>query len=86
MEIIDELEPTPRSVYTGSIRFIGLDGNVCLNIAIRTVIINDQKAFVQTGGGIVADSDPDAEWFETLTKARALIGGVLAVQKRKLKK
>jgi len=80
MEIIDELEPTARSVYTGSIGFVGLDGTVCLNIAIRTVIIAAHKAFVQTGGGIVADSDPEAEWEETITKARALLAGIDAVQ------
>jgi anthranilate/para-aminobenzoate synthase component I len=80
MEIIDELEPTARSVYTGSIGFIGLDGTVCLNIAIRTVIIAAHKAFVQTGGGIVADSEPEAEWEETITKARALLAGIDAVQ------
>jgi len=80
MEIIDELEPTARGIYTGSIGFIGLDGTVCLNIAIRTVIIAAHKAFVQTGGGIVADSDPKAEWEETITKARALLAGIEAVQ------
>ncbi|UCD53467.1 MAG: anthranilate synthase component I family protein [Phycisphaerales bacterium] len=80
MEIIDELEPTARSVYTGSIGFIGIDGTVCLNIAIRTVIIAAHKAFVQTGGGIVADSEPEAEWEETITKARALLAGIDAVQ------
>jgi para-aminobenzoate synthetase component 1 len=80
MEIIDELEPTARGLYTGSIGFLGLDGTVCLNIAIRTVIIAAHKAFVQTGGGIVADSDPEAEWEETITKARALLAGIEAVQ------
>lgn len=80
MEIIDELEPTARGIYTGSIGFIGLDGTVGLNIAIRTVIIAAHKAFVQTGGGIVADSDPEAEWEETITKARALLAGIEAVQ------
>jgi para-aminobenzoate synthetase component 1 len=81
MEIIDELEPTARGVYTGSIGFVGLDGTVCLNIAIRTVIIARGRAFVQTGGGIVADSDPQAEWDETMTKARALLAGIRAVGK-----
>ncbi|MHC4542656.1 MAG: chorismate-binding protein, partial [Planctomycetota bacterium] len=76
MEIIDETEPTARGVYTGSIGFIGIDGSACLNIAIRTIIIRGRKAFVQTGGGIVADSDPEAEWQETITKARALIAGI----------
>ena len=81
MEIINETEPTDRGVYTGSIGFIGLDGSVCLNIAIRTIIIKDGKAFAQTGGGIVADSDPQAEWDETITKARALLAGINSVQR-----
>jgi anthranilate/para-aminobenzoate synthase component I len=81
MEIIDELEPTQRSVYTGSIGFIGVDGSVCLNIAIRTVIITGGLAYAQTGGGIVADSEPQAEWDETITKARALLAGIAAVEK-----
>jgi para-aminobenzoate synthetase component 1 len=83
MEIIDETEPTSRGVYTGSIGFIGIDGSVCLNIAIRTIIIKGRKAFAQTGGGIVADSDPEAEWQETITKARALLAGMKATQKSK---
>ncbi|MBC8470549.1 MAG: anthranilate synthase component I family protein, partial [Planctomycetes bacterium] len=81
MEIIDETEPTARGVYTGSIGFIGVDGSVCLNIAIRTIIITKRKAFTQTGGGIVADSDPSAERAETITKARALLAGIKATQK-----
>jgi len=85
MEIIDETEPTARGVYTGSIGFIGLDGSVCLNIAIRTIIIKNQRAYAQTGGGIVADSDPEAEWDETITKARALIGGIRATNNMKSK-
>jgi para-aminobenzoate synthetase component 1 len=83
MEIIDETEPTARNVYTGSIGFIGIDGSACLNVAIRTIIIKDQKAYAQTGGGIVADSDPEAEWAETITKARALLAGITATQKSK---
>ena len=79
MEIIDETEPTARGVYTGSIGFIGIDGSTCLNIAIRTIIIKGRKAFAQTGGGIVADSNPDAEWEETITKARALVAGIKSV-------
>jgi len=80
MEIIDRTEPTARGVYTGSIGFIGIDGSACLNIAIRTIIITGRKALVQTGGGIVADSDPQAEWDETITKARALLAGIRATQ------
>jgi len=81
MEIIDETEPTARGVYTGSIGFIGVDGSACLNIAIRTIIITKRKAFAQTGGGIVADSDPGAEWAETITKARALLAGIKSVMR-----
>jgi para-aminobenzoate synthetase component 1 len=81
MEIIDETEPTARGVYTGCIGFLGIDGSVCLNIAIRTIIIRDNMALVQTGGGIVADSDPQAEWAETITKARALLAGINSVQR-----
>ncbi len=83
MEIIDETEPTARGVYTGSIGFIGIDGSACLNIAIRTIIIENRKALAQTGGGIVADSDPQSEWAETITKARALLAGIKATQKSK---
>jgi para-aminobenzoate synthetase component 1 len=81
MNIIDETEPTCRGVYTGSIGYIGVDGSVCLNIAIRTVIIKDRKAYVQAGGGIVADSDPQAEYEETITKALALLAGIKATEK-----
>ncbi len=80
MEIIDETEPTERGVYTGCIGLLGLDGNVCLNIAIRTIIIKNKTAYTQTGGGIVADSDPQNEWDETITKARALLAGIKAIQ------
>ena len=83
MEIIDEAEPTARGVYTGSIGYIGMDGSVSLNIAIRTIIIKNKTAFAQTGGGIVADSDPQAEWNETITKARALLAGIRVLQDNK---
>ncbi|MBN1816319.1 MAG: anthranilate synthase component I family protein [Sedimentisphaerales bacterium] len=81
MELIETLEPTRRGVYTGSIGWIGLDRSLCLNIAIRTIFIKNQTAYVQTGGGIVADSDPAAEYEETLTKARALLEGITVVEK-----
>jgi para-aminobenzoate synthetase component 1 len=73
MELIDELEPTQRSVYTGAIGYISLAGELDLNIAIRTFLIRGGKAYFQVGGGIVADSEPEAEYEETLTKAVALI-------------
>jgi len=73
MEIIDELEPVRRGVYTGSIGYLGFDGNADLNIVIRTFIVKEGMAYFNVGGGIVADSDPEAEYWETITKARALL-------------
>lgn len=73
MEIIDELEPTRRSVYTGAIGYLSFDGGMDVNIVIRTFIIKDGHAYFQVGGGIVYDSDPEAEFVETLDKARALV-------------
>ncbi|MBE0415790.1 MAG: aminodeoxychorismate synthase component I [Dehalococcoidia bacterium] len=73
MEIIDELEPTKRSVYTGSIGYLSFNGEMDLNIVIRTFLIKNGKAYFQVGGGIVYDSDPEAEYVETLDKAKALI-------------
>ena len=76
MEIIDELEPVARGVYTGCIGHVGVDGSCEWNIAIRTVICDAGRAHVQVGGGIVADSLPDAEFNETLDKARALLEAI----------
>jgi len=73
MQIIDELEPVARGVYTGAIGCFGYDGSLDLNIAIRTAVHAGGTAYVQAGGGIVADSDPEAEYQETLDKARALL-------------
>ena len=73
MEIIDELEPTRRSVYTGSIGYLGFNGDLDLNIAIRTFLVKGGQAYFQVGGAVVYDSDPEAEYQETLDKARALI-------------
>ncbi len=73
MEIIDELEPTRRGVYTGSIGYISFHDTMQLNVAIRTMITQNQKVYFQTGGGIVADSDPESEYQETLDKARAMM-------------
>ena len=69
MEIIDEIEPVQRSVYCGAIGYIGFDGSMQMSIPIRTVLMNGRRVYVQVGGGIVADSDPDAEYRETLDKA-----------------
>jgi anthranilate/para-aminobenzoate synthase component I len=73
MEIIDELEPVVRGPYTGSIGYISFTGDMDLNIIIRTFVIKDKTAYVQAGAGIVADSDPEKEYYETLKKAEALI-------------
>jgi para-aminobenzoate synthetase component 1 len=73
MEIIDELEPTRRSVYTGAIGYLGFGRNLDLNIVIRTFIIKGSRAYFQVGGGIVYDSKAEAEYQETLDKAKALI-------------
>ncbi|QPA33321.1 anthranilate synthase component I [Thermaerobacillus caldiproteolyticus] len=72
MEIIEELEPVRRSVYTGSIGWIGFNGDMELNIAIRTMIAKDGMAHVQAGAGIVIDSRPEYEYQECLKKAAAL--------------
>ncbi len=72
MEIISELETTPRKIYTGNIGFITPMGEACFNVAIRTALIQDGMLEYGVGGGIVWDSDADAEYEETLTKSRVL--------------
>lgn len=72
MEIIEELEPYKRGIYTGSIGYLGFDGAWDLNIVIRTIFIKDGRAYLNAGGGIVADSVPEKEYEETLHKAKAL--------------
>jgi para-aminobenzoate synthetase component I len=72
MEIIDELEPNRRGLYTGSIGYLSRGGSSGFNIAIRTILVEGDRASYQVGGGIVADSDPEAEYEETLAKGRAL--------------
>jgi para-aminobenzoate synthetase component 1 len=73
MEIIEGLEPVRRGVYCGAIGMLGLDGRADLNIAIRTAVVQDARVHVSAGGGIVADSDPDLEYEETLHKAAGLL-------------
>ncbi|MCY6484691.1 aminodeoxychorismate synthase component I [Clostridium aestuarii] len=72
MEIIDELEKVRRNIYTGCIGYIGFDDNVDLNIVIRTILMKDDKAYMGVGGGITWESDSEAEYYETLDKAKAL--------------
>jgi len=73
MEIIDELEPTRRSVYTGSLGYLSFSGDMDIDIVIRTMLIKGGRAYFQVGGGIVYDSEPEAEYVETLDKGRALM-------------
>lgn len=73
MEIIAELEPTTRGPYCGAIGYIGFDGGMDTSIAIRTMIVQGERVSFQAGGGITADSDPAAEYEETLAKARAMM-------------
>ncbi|MDD5111668.1 MAG: aminodeoxychorismate synthase component I [Candidatus Altiarchaeota archaeon] len=72
MEIINELEPTRRNLYTGAVGYLGFNGAMDLNIAIRTIICTPKTTCFSAGGGIVADSKPEAEYDETIHKARAL--------------
>ena len=80
MQIIDEMEPTARGVYCGAIGWIGLDGDMHLNLAIRTLVRVGGEAFVHTGGGIVADSDPEDEYEETCAKVRGLLAALGATE------
>ena len=73
MEIIDELEPERRSFYAGAIGYISANGNMDTCIALRTALVKDGEMVVQAGGGIVADSDPEMEFQESMNKARALV-------------
>jgi para-aminobenzoate synthetase component I len=72
MQIIEELEPVRRGPYCGAIGYLASDGSMEFNIAIRTMIVKDGLVHIPVGGGIVADSDPEAEYEETLVKARAM--------------
>ncbi|HEY3433846.1 MAG TPA: anthranilate synthase component I [Rhodocyclaceae bacterium] len=73
MEIIDELEPSKRGIYAGAVGYLGFHGDMDLAIAIRTAVLKDGMIHVQAGAGIVADSNPDAEWEETRNKGLAAL-------------
>jgi para-aminobenzoate synthetase component 1 len=73
MEIIDELEPTKRSIYTGSIGYLSFNGDLDLSIAIRTFLVKEGRAYFQVGGAVVYDSDPETEYQETMDKGKALV-------------
>jgi anthranilate synthase component 1 len=76
MEIIEDLEPDKRGIYSGAIGYIGWNGNMDTAIAIRTALIKDEKVYIQAGAGIVADSVPRSEWEETMNKGRAIFKAV----------
>jgi len=72
MEIIEELEPVKRGIYSGAVGYLSWNGNMDTAIAIRTAVIKDGVLSIQAGAGVVFDSDPQSEWEETLNKARAI--------------
>ena len=76
MEIIDELEPVKRGVYSGAVGYLSWSGNMDTAIAIRTAVIKDGQLHIQAGAGVVADSVPDLEWKETMNKGRAVFRAV----------
>jgi len=76
MEIIDELEPVKRGVYSGAVGYLAWNGNMDTAIAIRTAVIKDGQLHIQAGAGVVADSLPDLEWKETMNKGRAVFRAV----------
>jgi len=76
MQILRELEPVARGLYTGSLGYLGFDGTMDLNIAIRTLVLQGKRLSFHVGAGIVADSDPGREYHETLAKAGALVAAI----------
>jgi anthranilate synthase component I len=81
MEIINELEPVKRGVYSGSVGYLSWAGNMDTAIAIRTAVIKENTLHIQAGAGIVADSDPRSEWDETMNKGRAIFRAVSMAEK-----
>jgi anthranilate synthase component I len=86
MEIIEEMEPARRGAYGGAVALIGFDGNLDSAITIRSLVLKDgprgkRRAYVQAGGGLVADSIPENEYQETCNKARAVMVAVAAAEK-----
>jgi para-aminobenzoate synthetase component 1 len=76
MEIIDELEPVARGPYAGALGYLSATGDVDLNIVIRTILVRGGRAYFHVGGAVVADSDPEAEWRESLDKAAGLLAAL----------
>jgi anthranilate synthase component 1 len=82
MQIIDELEPHRRGPYAGAVGYVDFAGNMDTCIALRTIVVQGDKAYVQAGAGIVADSQPAAEYQETLNKARGLLKAIEITEHR----
>lgn len=82
MEIIHELEPVKRGIYSGAVGYLGWDGTMDMAIAIRTAVIKDGQLFIQAGAGIVADSVPEMEWKETMNKGRAIFRAVALMKQQ----
>ncbi|MGE0608849.1 MAG: anthranilate synthase component I [Pirellulales bacterium] len=82
MQIIDELEPHRRGPYAGAVGYIDFNGNMDTCIALRTIVVQGNKAYIQAGAGIVADSDPTSEYQETLNKARGLLKAIEITENR----
>jgi anthranilate synthase component 1 len=72
MEIIDELEPEKRGIYGGGLGYFSAGGDMDMCIALRTAVVKDEKLYIQAGGGVVFDSNPEAEYQETVHKSRAI--------------
>jgi anthranilate synthase component 1 len=80
MEIIDELEPTKRGIYSGAAGYISFQDDMDTAIVLRTAVLRDGVLYAQAGGGIVHDSSPEGEWQETLNKLRAVLRAAEMVQ------
>jgi para-aminobenzoate synthetase component 1 len=76
MEIIEELEPSRRAIYTGSLGYLSFSGDMDFNILIRTLLKKDDRLYFGVGGGIVADSKPEDEYEETLVKAKGILTAI----------
>ncbi|MCJ8270659.1 MAG: chorismate-binding protein, partial [Psychrosphaera sp.] len=85
MEIIDELEPNRRSAYCGSIGYICASGNMDSNIAIRTLVCQDQKIYCWAGGGLVADSTVESEYQETYDKVNKILPVLTELENQRIK-
>ena len=82
MEIIDEIEPHRRGPYAGAVGYVDFNGNMDTCIALRTMVMQGDRVYVQAGAGIVADSDPESEYQETLNKARGLLKAIEITEQR----